>query len=454
MAESTPPAQPAAEVAEKAAKAPERNRALRMLGLPALPKKLPSRNWMIFWTLSTAITAGIIYDKREKKRAIAKWRHAVEHLAKEPLPSHNALSELRKITIYLSAPPGDGLRTAQDHYTEYVKPILAASGLDWEFVQGRRDGDVRAYTAEKIRRHRKQVDSGEVEPELPDEPTKEEIIAAHRKIRGIKDYDGIKGDIVIGRHTWKEYLRGLHEGWLGPLTAPPLPIPEPLPTAESDSEKSEEDKKKEEEEKKKEEESKPKRPPQPRPYNTPADYPSSPLPSSIPNEFSPVAPVREPHLLGFLSTPTRLYRFFNRRHLADEIGRDVAAVCLAHYRYFSEQSGEDQKYEQEEVLAFEEKDWIKSLWKEAGDEPEHVKEREKAGITEVVRARPLVLDPRIAERMRRFELSKEDVERVAKIVVPEEEIEGWTKGKFRQLYRWGKGKVMGEEKRSNVEDVD
>ncbi|KAK4199958.1 putative mitochondrial import inner membrane translocase subunit tim-54 [Triangularia verruculosa] len=461
MAEPTPPAQPsapatppAAGVAETAAKVPERNRALRMLGLPALPKKLPSRNWMIFWTLSTAISAGIIYDKREKKRAIAKWRHAVEHLAKEPLPNHNALSELRKITVYLSAPPGDGLRTAQDHYTEYVKPILAASGLDWEFVQGRRDGDVRAYTAEKIRRHRKQTDNGEAEPELPEEPTKEEIIAAHRKLRGIKDYEGIKGDIVIGRHTWKEYLRGLHEGWLGPLTAPPIPVPEPVPTQDIDGEKLEEDKKKEEEAKKKEEETKSKRPPQPRPYNTPADYASSPLPPSIPNELSPVAPVREPHLLGFLSTPTRMYRFFNRRRLADEIGRDVAAVCLAHYRHFSTQSGEDQQYEQERELAWEEKDWVKTVWKEAGDEPEHVKEREKAGITEVVRAKPLVLDPRIAERMRRFELTKEDEERVAKIAVPEEEIEGWTKGKFRQLYRWGKGKVVGEEKRSNVEDVD
>jgi hypothetical protein len=35
----------------------------------------------------------------------------------------------------------------------------------------------------------------------------------------LTDEPGPKGDLVIGRHTWKEYIRGLHEGWLGPLDA-------------------------------------------------------------------------------------------------------------------------------------------------------------------------------------------------------------------------------------------
>lgn len=80
---------------------------------------------MIFWTLTTTISTAIIYDKREKKRAIARWTHAVEHLAKEPM--HNPSAMPRKLTVYLEAPPGDGLRNAQDHFTEYIKPVLAAS---------------------------------------------------------------------------------------------------------------------------------------------------------------------------------------------------------------------------------------------------------------------------------------------------------------------------------------
>lgn len=420
---------------------------------------------MIFWTLSTAITTAIVYDKREKKRAIAKWSHAVEHLAKEPLPDKVGLAQPRKLTIYLSSPPGDGLRTAQDHYTEYVKPILAASGLDWEFVQGRREGDVRAYVAERVRRLRHEGE-GANEPDPDKVPTKDEIVDAFRKSRGIKEYDGVRGDIVIGRHTWKEYLRGLHEGWLGSLAPPPEPAPLPAASAPETSteDKPAEDKPAEDkpaEAKPAEEETKPKRPVQPRPHNTTADYPASTLPYSTPHEFDPSAPIREPHLLGFLSTPTRMYRFFNRRKLADEIGREVAAVCLCTYREYqqlatdadtsSPTGGADQssQYEQQKELAWEEKDWIKTVWKE--DDP---KDAEAAEVPERVRAKPIVMDSRIAERMRRFQLSPEDEERARRIVVPEEEVEGWIKGSLRHLYRWGAKKAFEKKKTTPLDDQD
>jgi import inner membrane translocase subunit TIM54 len=444
-----------------------------MLGIPGLPRKLPSRNWMIFWAISSAITAGIVYDKREKKRAIAKWSHVVEHLAKEPLGDNLGLAQPRKLTIYLSSPPGDGLRIAQDHYTEYVKPILAASGLDWEFVQGRREGDVRAYVAERVRRLRRSEENSD-EPDSEKAPTKEEIVDAFRKTRGIKEYDGVRGDVVIGRHTWKEYVRGLHEGWLGSL-APPRE-PEPLtaittpeaPTENKPAEdkpvedKSAEDKPVEDkpaEEKPAEEETKPKRPLQPKPHNTTADYPSSVLPHLTPTVFEPSAPIREPHLLGFLNTPTRLYRYFNRRKVADDIGREVAAVCLCTYREFQQLPAEanaasdteqSPQFEQQKELAWEEKDWLKSVWKE--DNPKDA--AAPAEIEEKILAKPIVMDPRIAERMRRFQLLPEDEERARKIVVPEEEVEGWIKGSLRGLYRWGAKAAFEKKKTTPLEDKD
>jgi import inner membrane translocase subunit TIM54 len=444
-----------------------------MLGIPGLPRKLPSRNWMIFWAISSAITAGIVYDKREKKRAIAKWSHVVEHLAKEPLGDNLGLAQPRKLTIYLSSPPGDGLRIAQDHYTEYVKPILAASGLDWEFVQGRREGDVRAYVAERVRRLRRSEESSD-EPDSEKAPTKEEIVDAFRKTRGIKEYDGVRGDVVIGRHTWKEYVRGLHEGWLGSL-APPRE-PEPLtaittpeaPTENKPAEdkpvedKSAEDKPVEDkpaEEKPAEEETKPKRPLQPKPHNTTADYPNSVLPHLTPTVFEPSAPIREPHLLGFLNTPTRLYRYFNRRKVADDIGREVAAVCLCTYREFQQLPAEanaasdteqSPQFEQQKELAWEEKDWLKSVWKE--DNPKDA--AAPAEIEEKILAKPIVMDPRIAERMRRFQLLPEDEERARKIVVPEEEVEGWIKGSLRGLYRWGAKAAFEKKKTTPLEDKD
>ena len=431
-----------------------------MLGLPVLPRKLPSRNWLIFWSLSAALSAAIIYDKREKKRATAKWAHAVEHLAKDPI--HNPCAMPRKLTIFLSAPPGDGLRFAQDHFTEYIKPILAASGLDWEFVQGRREGDIRAVVAERLRKVRRGWESDLTGVPQEDVPP-EDVVAIVRRKNATPQYEGPNGDVVVGRNTWKEYVRGLHEGWLGPLSPPPEP--EPISSLASDSGSgstdgdaaaaSPDEKKPEETD-----ESKPKPPPpQPKPYNSPDSYPASPLPLLTPAELTPSAPIREPHILGFLNTPTRMRRFFNRRALADDIGREVAAVCLATYREFRElpdtDSSADARYEQQKTLEWEERDWVKSVWKDdeqkrspTGDDASPAAQTPpKDPARERTWTQPVVLDSRIAMRMRRFELQPADEERARTIVVPEEEIEGFVKGNLRQLYRWGARQVAGDTKK-------
>jgi import inner membrane translocase subunit TIM54 len=405
---------------------------------------------MIFWTATTTISAAIIYDRREKRRATARWAHTVSHLAREPVSSTSALP--RKLTIYLSAAPGDGLRVAQDHFVEYVRPVLAASGLDWDFVQGRREGDVRAAVAEKLRRVRRawekdlRGEDGDSVAATEELPTDEDLIQSVRRRNKIAEYDGVLGDVVIGRNTWKEYIRGLHEGWLGPLAAPPEPEPSPITRSEGESDP------------KKEETNKPNGPPQPRPHNTPDDYPASPLPLLIPAELAPSIPIPFPHILGFLNTPTRMVRFFNRRALADKIGRDVAAVCLCTYREFRELPDEasaslsETPYEQQKALDWEEKDWVKSVWKETGAKavpPENYGEGPVTAAKEAkerIWARPVVVDSRIAMRMRRFELQPDDEARARAIIIPEAEVEGWIKGQLRCLYRWGVKKISKEEK--------
>ncbi|XXG98846.1 cyclin-like protein [Hypoxylon texense] len=409
-------------------KAKKPNPAFRMMGIPVLPRKLPSRNWMIFFAVTGSISAAIIYDKREKKRATARWSKAVSHLAKEPISNPTQMP--RKLTIFLESPPGDGLRVAQDHFTEYIKPILAASGLDWEFVQGRKEGDVRAAVAERIRRTR--------QPEANTQ-TQDEIVQGIRKQNGTPEYHGMRGDIVIGRHTWKEYVRGLHEGWLGPLTPPQLPEPEvqkveETPASEGGDEEKKEPKPEEKPEKKAE------RPPQPPPYNTTNDYPTSPLPMLIPSEFSPSSPIGFPHILGFSNTLIRTRRFLTRRHLADDIGREVAAVCFGAAREYREDA-DMTRSEQQTALEHEERDWVKSVWKEEKPEEEGEKQSSTpAAPAEKIWASPVVLDPRIAMRMRRFEIQPEEEARAKEIVVPEEELEGWIRSSFRSLYRWAVSK--------------
>nr|QHZ32121.1 mitochondrial import inner membrane translocase subun [Ophiocordyceps sinensis] len=435
--------------------APAGNPALRMLGLPNLPRKLPSRNWLIFWAVTGAFASALVYDRREKRRATARWRRAVEPLSRELVASPNQLP--RKLTVYLEAPPGDGLRVAQDHFIEYVKPVLAASGLDWEFVQGRQQGDVRAAVAEKVRRAR----MPDERPGLELPKTDDTLVEDLRKKMGVPQYEGVKGDIVVGRHTWKEYIRGLHEGWLGPLDPPPLPQPEAVieadvteaPTAEAMANKEEGDKKGEKKDERKNE--KPSRPPQPPPHNTPDDYASANMPARIPQEFSPAAPIPFPHRLGFSQTFVRLGRFFNRRALADDVGRDIAAVCLAAGREWREADG---LHEQKLALAHEESDWPKRVWKDDDDDDDDGQQADSAAAAKPPKERiwtsPMVLDGRIAQRMRRFEMTREDAARAASIVVPEDEVEGWVKGSLRGLWRWGAGAFESKPTGPNVGNLD
>ena len=429
--------------------------------------RLPSRNWMIFLTITGSFTAAVIYDKREKRRVQRKWAKLVEHVAKEPLGSKEMP---RKLTVFLEGPPTDGLRVAQDHFKEYVKPILVASGLDWDFIQGRKEGDVRAELAEKIRNSR-----------LPPEQAAEDLTAEIRRRSGIKEYEGVKGDIVIGRHTWKEYVRGLHEGWLGPTTEPPKPETENSENDGQDQEKKDAEPPietlpgitihsttnegeggtpaKTEPEPAADKE-KPKKPSQPAPFISTSYYKTAPTPQELPAEF-PSTPISFPHILGFLNTPTRLYRFLNRRVLADQIGRETAAVILATYRPYNatptselssfapdsvsvsdspQASNKEnipaQLAEQQTALAIEETEWHKNAKKRVEGEPERTW------------LEPIVLDPRIADRMRRFELTPDDEARAAKIVVTEEEVEGWIKGGLRSLGRSGiKALGLGQEKK-------
>ncbi|KAL1634692.1 mitochondrial import inner membrane translocase subunit tim54 [Neofusicoccum ribis] len=429
------------------------NPVFRMMGLPNFRFKLPSRNWMIFLTITSSWTAALVYDRREKKRVQQKYCDAVAHLARETLPT---TAMPRRMTIYLSAPPADGLMGAREHFHEYVKPILVAAAMDWDAVEGRREGDVRAQLAERIRKLRKQAGEATTEPLAEDDL--ETTIAQQRQRAGIQDWQGPQGDIVIGRNTWKEYVRGLHEGWLGPLDAPPAPEDEAVPAtpssptpaddasptapptpaatttaAELTPEDAEKQAEKEPEQKKEEEQKQqPAKRTQPPPFISAADYASATLPPSAPQDLGPSAAVPYPHILGFLNTPVRMYRFLTRRRLADDIGAQVAAAVLAAQRPYAGPAeswaadegvapvgqGEDgdELWEVQRALRGEEKEWHKSVRKEAAAKREEGKES--------VWCDDMVLDPRVAGRMRRFVLEEGERARIGRIGKGEDGVRG------------------------------
>ena len=81
--------------------------------------KLPSRNWLIFLSVTTSIVSYYIYDRRECRRIREDYVSRVEHLAKEPLRTTDLP---RKVTVYGAKWPGD-----EDHdkslrfFRKYVK---------------------------------------------------------------------------------------------------------------------------------------------------------------------------------------------------------------------------------------------------------------------------------------------------------------------------------------------
>lgn len=409
--------------------------------------RLPSRNWSIFWTLTLSFAGAVTYDKWQTKRMREKWCRLVAPIAEESLDAHTAP---RRVTIYLAAPPGDGLRCAREHFHTYVKPVLVAAAMDWDVVEGRKEGDVRHKTAERIRKVRQRNGEGTSVEEGEDALT----IEAIRLKNGSQTYPGVGGDIVIGRHTWKEYIRGLHEGYLGPADSPKEPEAETptdstpstqaaaqqpandapgitatlldsdsqpkgsesaSPTQSADHPESEvttTTENKEAEQKKDEAEKPTPKRRFPQSPILPENYATATLSASTPEIIGPSMPVRMPHLLGIRNTPIRIYRFLTRRRVADDIGRQVATAVLASHRPYVTVSAPDESSaaggsvevpEQQEVLRFEERDWWKTV-----RQPRQ--EHEESVFIE-----PMAFDERILSRMRAFQMTSEDEDRAKSV---------------------------------------
>ncbi|KAG0666538.1 mitochondrial import inner membrane translocase subunit tim54 [Monosporozyma unispora] len=225
------------------------NPALKAMGIPTI--KLPSRNWMIFWSVLTVTLSGIAYDKYEQKQIVKRYCNSVEFKSKLTLDTNRVP---RKITVFIAPPPNDYLETSLKVWRRYIKPILYYAGLDYEIIEEDKQGLIRTHVANQIRQIRKNylaqhdgvpkievVKDEETEQTTPiydPHPGKEfkrsfdyrDIIGIfyHRpKIEKIINTDSEPNDpklaggvICLGRGAYKEYINGLHEGLLGPLEQP------------------------------------------------------------------------------------------------------------------------------------------------------------------------------------------------------------------------------------------
>lgn len=529
------PKSEAPKTAPKAARKPGySNPALRAMGLPAI--RLPSRNWMIFWSVCATIGGGIYYDRTERKKIRQQYKDSVAFLGEKPM---TGLEIPRKVTVFIAPPPGDYLDHVQTHFRAYIKPILTAAALDFEVKEENRQGEIRYVVAEGIRNYRREklglpkvpsrlmVDEEEHSRLVGEQQAEQDRLkegrpkngpsftaftqfnnkkadeasvsaatlstqqqeALDKEITAKLEFDPESGVICVGRGAYKEYIAGLHEGWLGPLDDPnpdvvinnsaadfpdrerdgedalgnvPTPEeeqpvqqisvtesvsgglntatevvetaagPEDIVTLSEGSPTAHQEMKEApvEEEKYDPKKILPeiKRKPVPRPYITPDQYSEAELSefyaagfenrntahstvSSYINQhsgnstspsgagtsfveeffFSPIAVVPHRHILGFLNTPLRMYRYFNKRAVAKEVG---AATVVA-------VTGSTRPYDVKEdpnLLAVEEYDWP-SAW---------VKKGQDNGSEWV---QPVTVDDRVMSKIRVYQAKSDSDEK-------------------------------------------
>ncbi|PVG04098.1 hypothetical protein CPB86DRAFT_803660 [Serendipita vermifera] len=187
--------------------------ALRYTGIPPswLEKrpKLPSRNWLIFLSAVTALTALYVDDQRKCRKIREEYAAKVRHLAEEPLGS---MDWGRKVTVYSCRYPEDhDHERSMKYFKRYVKPVFVAAALDFEIINGNHYGAMTNKVAEDIKKKRREA--------LGLEKSHDEILNSFLPLKGDRsptakarrELEG--GIVVVGRHSLKEYLTGLKRGW-------------------------------------------------------------------------------------------------------------------------------------------------------------------------------------------------------------------------------------------------
>lgn len=304
---------------------------LQMMGIPRI--RVPGRNWLIFWGVTSSLVGAYYWDRRERKKVRNYWVDRVSSLGEEPI---SPLDVSRKLKVYIAPPPNDFIDAGLQHWRNFIKPAFTAAAVDHVLIEEERQGYIRTKVAEEVRSLRKKLQS------------KEKQSNDDTDSKWHKDLTG--GIVIIGRGAYKEYMAGLQEGWFGPIERP-AEVQEQM-DKEKEAEKERLRKRHEEKAKATDGESQ-------LDYDNEQDYEEDRLATlhrrfpvipayvrtteldelELPSEFAahvpdPISVFDHPHLVGIFSTPQRIYRWLNQRHLAEEMGSQAVGVINAHTRPF------------------------------------------------------------------------------------------------------------------------
>ncbi|KAL0240356.1 mitochondrial import inner membrane translocase subunit TIM54 [Cryptococcus tetragattii IND107] len=170
--------------------------------------RLPSRNWLIFWSVSLSLSYAYYYDRSECKRIKQEVVERVEKYGREPMPG-GSLGEPRRVVVWAGRWGGDDDADRSGRYfRKYVKPYLVAAGIDYTLPSAPLHGSITRQVHAAILLQRRQA--------LGLAPT-----AMPLSLPGVLDPAEVKrrevesGVVLVGRASMKEYLEGLRRGWEG-----------------------------------------------------------------------------------------------------------------------------------------------------------------------------------------------------------------------------------------------
>ncbi|CAI8496373.1 unnamed protein product [Hanseniaspora opuntiae] len=156
------------------------NPAIRALGIPSMSKftkKLPSRNWLIFFGVVGSAIGGYFYDQNEIKKLRLSYMSEASRLMHDINAAREAKDvdinniptnlKLRKLKVIIAPLPDDYLDNTMKVWRRYIKPVIHAAGLDYSLVLGDEQGKIREQIANELREYkRKMIPDEDVPPPM------------------------------------------------------------------------------------------------------------------------------------------------------------------------------------------------------------------------------------------------------------------------------------------------
>ncbi|KAG2199998.1 hypothetical protein INT47_000348 [Mucor saturninus] len=105
------------------------------------------------YIMTDLLAAGEV-RRRVVEYTTTRLAQRVSFLADRPCGVHKMP---RKVTVYITAPPGDGLEKSRTWFREYVKPILVAGAVDYEIKEAKSPNHIETSIMEEIVQHRREA---------------------------------------------------------------------------------------------------------------------------------------------------------------------------------------------------------------------------------------------------------------------------------------------------------